>query len=91
MLILIALTFKSIVFQMVLKKPAHVRTILAIGLRKSLPKTTISEVEAIADKGCSILSKRADMLWEYFSIKFQPDDTGAIYLHGLPILIDRLY
>ncbi len=74
---------------MVLSKPVQVRTLLDLGLRKTLPEASESELSVIADKGCSILSKRANMLWDYFSIKLQTNDCGELLLHGLPVLLDR--
>uniref|UniRef100_A0A5K3F3E6 DNA_mis_repair domain-containing protein n=1 Tax=Mesocestoides corti TaxID=53468 RepID=A0A5K3F3E6_MESCO len=75
--------------EMVLNPSAPVGTLLNLGLRRAMPDSSPAEVTAFADKGCSILSKRANMLWDYFSLKLQPDEHGILHLHSLPVLLDR--
>lgn len=74
---------------MVLSTPAPVRTLLSLGLRRALPETPASALAEVVDRGCSIFKKRGPMLWDYFSIKIEPDENGVLKLYSIPLLLDR--
>lgn len=74
---------------MVLSTPAPVRTLLSLGLRRTLREASADEIAVIVDRGCAIFKRRGSMLWDYFSIKIEPDENGVFKLYCIPLLLDR--
>lgn len=74
---------------MVLSNPAPVRTLLSYELTRQLPEASAGELAVIVEKGCSILTKRSAMLWDYFSLRVEVDANGVLQLYGLPLLLER--
>nr|VZI53027.1 unnamed protein product [Spirometra erinaceieuropaei] len=74
---------------MILSNPAPVAALLNIGISVISPESTPAQSSQLVDKGLKILRKRADMLWDYFSMKLSTDEDGELHLRSLPLLLDR--
>ncbi|KAM7534589.1 hypothetical protein Aperf_G00000118052 [Anoplocephala perfoliata] len=75
--------------EMILSNPASVSTLLSYELTRQLPEASASEVSVIVEKGCSVLTKRSAMLWDYFSLRVEVDANGVLQLYSLPLLLER--
>ncbi|VDK48714.1 unnamed protein product [Dibothriocephalus latus] len=74
---------------MILSNPAPVAALLEIGISVLSPESTPAQTSHLVEKGVKILRKRADMLWDYFSMKLSPGEDGELLMRSLPLLLYR--